>query len=41
MFSAGDVDKIMEAVKLFDGVPLFFPLNSPQSRKIKIPTTSA
>ena len=40
VFAAGDMDKIMQVVKLFDVVPLFLPLNSAQSRKTRIPTTS-
>lgn len=30
MFAAGDMDKTMQAVKLFDVVPLFLPRSSAQ-----------
>lgn len=40
MFAASDTDKIMQAVKLFDVVPLFLSLSSAQSRKARVPATS-
>lgn len=40
-FAAGDMDKILQAVKLFDVFPLLLPLSSAQSRRTRIPTTSA
>lgn len=40
MFASGDMDKIMQAVKLFYVVLLFLSLNSAQSRKARVPATS-